>query len=119
MSGGDKVYTFRTELPPGPTFDLTLGLYAGSYPSPLGGIANADFSETVRLSSIETFDSSGNAFDFGAITGASGRIYDATGVHDAAVTGIPEPSTWVLAIGGFAALIGLGAHRRRKACAAA
>ena len=74
-----------------PTFDLTLGLYAGSYPSPLGGIASADFSDTVRLSSIETFDASGHAFNFGSITGASGRIYDATGVHAAVVVALRNP----------------------------
>ena len=72
ISGGDTVYTFRTELPSSPTFDLTLGLYAGSYPSPLGGIANGDFSETVRLSSIATFDAGGNAFNFGSIIGRRG-----------------------------------------------
>ena len=119
VSGSDTVYTFRTELPSSPTFDLTLGLYAGSYPSPLGGIANADFSETVRLSSIETFDASGHAFDFGAITGASGRIYDATGVHAAVVVGAPEPSTWAMMLLGFAGL-GLVSYRstRRRATVA-
>jgi hypothetical protein len=112
VSGSDTVYTFRTEAPSGPTFDLTLGLYAGSYPSPLGGIANADFSETVRLSSIETFDASGHAFDFGSITGASGRIYDATGVHTA-VVGTPEPSTWAMMLLGFAGLGFVSCRRAR------
>jgi PEP-CTERM motif len=103
VSGSDTVYTFRTELPSSPSFDLTLGLYTGSYPSPLGGIANADFSDTVRLSSIETFDASGNVFNFGSITGASRRIYDATGVHTA-VVGVPEPTTWAMMLIGFAGL---------------
>ena len=113
VSGSDTVFTFREELPLSPTFDLTLGLYAGSYPSPLGGIANADFSDTVRLSSIETFDASGHAFDFGSITGASGRIYDATGVHTAVIA-VPEPATWAMTLTGFAGLGWLARPRRRK-----
>ena len=117
VSGSDTVYTFR-EAPLGPTFDLTLGLYVGSYPSPLGGIANADFSETVRLSSIMTFDAGGRAFDFGSITGASGRIYDATGVH-AAIAGVPELSTWAMMMIGFAGLGYAGWRARRRAATAA
>ena len=113
VSGSDTVFTFPIELPSSPTFDLTLGLYAGSYPSPLGGIANADFSDTVRLSSIETFDASGHPFDFGSITGASGRIYDATGVHTA-VAAAPESSTWAMTLTGFAGLGWLARLRRRK-----
>jgi len=119
ISGSDTVYTFRTEAPSGPTFDLTLGLYAGSYPAPLGGIANADFSETVRLSSIETFDASGNAFDFGSITGASGRIYDATGVHAAPVISVPESSTWAMMLLGFAGLSLVSYRSTRRGAAAA
>jgi hypothetical protein len=111
-SGKDTVYTFRTELPSNPTFDLTLGLYAGSYPSPLGGVANVDFSETVRLSSIQTFDASGDIVDFGSITGASGRIYDATGVHIAVVSA-PEPSTWAMMLLGFAGM-GYAGYRRTQ-----
>jgi hypothetical protein len=118
ISGGDTVYTFRTELPSSPSFDLTLGLYAGSYPSPLGGIANGDFSETVRLSSIATFDAGGNAFNFGSIIGASGRIYDATGVHSA-VAGVPESSTWAMMLIGFSGLGYAGWRAQRKAATAA
>lgn len=59
LSGSDTVYTYRTELPDAPDFDLSLSLYVGSYPSPLGGAAIGDFAHTVRLSSIAAFDASG------------------------------------------------------------
>ena len=99
----------------GPTFDLTLALLAASYPS-YGGTADVDFSETARLSSLGFFDAAGNPIAFGTLTGASGRLYDANGVHTAAVGGVPEPTTWALLVGGFA-LVGAMTRRRRRVVA--
>ncbi len=118
ITGGDTVYTFLTELPDAPTFDLTLGLYTASYPTPFGGVANGLFSDTVRLSSFQAYDAARNPINFGTLVGASGRLYDANGVHTAVVGGgtVPEPASWALLIGGFG-VVG-GELRRRRAVGA-
>lgn len=48
------------------------------------------------------------------ITGGS-----VTGLNQSMQSGVPEPSTWVMALLGFAALVGLGVRRRSKAFVAA
>ncbi len=117
LSGAGTVYSFRTDLS-GSTFDLTLALLAASYPSPVnsvspaGGTANDDFAETARLSSLSFFDARGNPLAFGTLTGASGRLYDAAGVHTAPVGGVPEPASWALMIAGFG-LVGSTLRRGR------
>ena len=106
-----------------PTFDLTLAMLSASYPSPFGGVANVDFSETARLSSLSFFDAGGAPIDFGTITGASGRLYDAEGVHMAGgggggggggpVPAMPEPAAWAIMLSGVA-LIAAALRRRRR-----
>ena len=78
----------------------------------MGGTANNDFSETARLSSLSFFDAAGNALAFDTITGASGRLYDAAGVHTAPVGGVPEPATWAMLLIGFGG-VGAAARCRR------
>lgn len=115
VSGGGVVTSFRTDVT-GATFDLTLALLAASYPAD-GQVANNDFSETARLSSLNFFDANGNPIAFGTIVGASGRLYDATGVHTAPVGGTaPEPATWAMVLIGFGA-VGTIARRRRATAA--
>jgi hypothetical protein len=113
VSGTDTVFSFMTEITSGATFDLTLAMLAASYPSPFGGIANVDFSETARLSSLHFFDAAGAALDFGSITGESGRLYDADGVHTVIPGGVPEPASWAMMLAGFGAVGGMMRTRRR------
>lgn len=112
VSGSGTVISFRSEITSGSTFDLTLAMLAASYPSPFGGAADVDFSNTARMSGLRFFDASGAPIAFGSIIGASGRLYDADGVHtvDGAV---PEPGTWALTIAGFA-LVGSAMRRSRR-----
>lgn len=114
VSGSGTVYSFLTDVT-GSTLDLTLAMLAASYPSPFGGVANVDFSETARLSYIRFLDASGAAIDF-SITGASGRVYDADGVHTVGGGGggtVPEPATWAMLVAGFG-VIGTGMRRARR-----
>lgn len=112
LVGTDTVYTFRTEID-GSTFDMTLAMLAASYPSPFGGVANGDFSDTARISSLAFFDAGGAAFDFGSIMGASGRMYDADGVHTVVIPGgVPEPASWTMLLAGFGAIGGAMRGRR-------
>ena len=113
-SGSDTVYSFRTAVAPGGSFDLTLAMLAASYPSPFGGVANVDFSETARLSWLRFYDASGVAIDFGDIIGASGRLYDSNGVHTLIPGGVPEPASWAMMLTGFAAIGGALRSRRSR-----
>ena len=116
ISGSGTVFSLLSDLPVGPTFDLTLGLYAASYPGPFVGVANNDFHNTARLSSLSFYDASRNPIAFGSIVGASGRIYDADGVHTAPVGGVPEPASWAMLLIGFAA-VGISARRSARTLA--
>ena len=110
LSGGGTVTSFRSDVS-GATFDLTLALLTSSFPN-YGGLADNDFSETARLSSLSFFDANGQPIAFGTIVGASGRLYDADGVHTAPTGGVPEPATWAMVLIGFGAV---GAVARRRA----
>jgi hypothetical protein len=111
-SGSGTVFTFLEPITPGASFDLTLGLYAGSFPVPLGGVANDDFSETATLTSIAVYDANMNPLD-ATLTSASGRIYDATGVHSPAM-GVPEAPTWMMLLLSFG-ILGTALRRKRSA----
>ncbi len=114
LSGSGTVTSFRTAIT-GATFDLTLALLASSFPAiasdsfPIN-VADNGFADTSRLTSLRFFDAAGNPIAFGTLTGASGRLYDADGVHTAVVNGVPEPASWALMLVGFA---GLGIRQRR------
>ena len=115
VTGGGTVTSFLSGVG-GTSFDLTLALLTSSFPQAFGGTANNDFSNTARLSSLSFFDAGGHPIAFGTLTGASGRLYDASGVHMATVGGVPEPETWGLMIAGFGLV---GAMRRRVRAPAA
>lgn len=110
LTGSTVAPTFLTPVTLGTGIELDLGLYASSYPGAAVGIANNDFSETARLTSILLLDASNNPITF-SVTGASGTIYDNNGAH--APSAVPEPASWSLMIVGFA-LIG-GSGRRSRA----
>ena len=109
LSGSGVAYSFAHAITLGTSLDLSLGLFAASYPGPFTGIANNDFFSTARISSITLLDAAGRPIDF-SITGASGTIYDATGAHLPAAGGVPEPATWAMMLAGFGAV---GAVLRR------
>lgn len=119
LFGSGTVTSFRTAIT-GATFDLTLALLASSFPAianatnPLNTADNS-FADTSRLTSLSFFDAAGNPIAFGTLTGASGRLYDADGVHTAAVGGVPEPASWALLVIGFG-LVGALSRRRGLAC---
>jgi PEP-CTERM motif len=110
LSGSGDVYSFFTPVTLGTAFDLTVGLYAASYPTAFTGIALNDFFSTARLTSIRAYDVFGNRVAF-SITSASGTVYDETGAHPVVgAPAVPEPSSWLMAVLGFG-MIG-GAIRR-------
>ena len=110
LSGSGIAYSFAHPITLGTSFDLSLGLFAASYPGSFTGVANNDFFSTARISSITILDASGHPIDF-SITGASGTIYDANGAHLPTAGGVPEPGTWAMMLLGFG---GLGAILRRR-----
>jgi len=109
VSGSGVAYSFLTPITAGTAFDLTVGFYAASYPHTL---ADNDWFSTAMLSSIQLFDGSGNPVAF-SITSASGTLYDANGAHPA-VSGVPEPVSWSMMLGGFG-LVGASMRTRRRA----
>jgi len=112
--GSGMAYSFIEQLGSSPTFDLTLGMLSAVYPTHSGGSASLDFSNTAKLASLSFYDANGANINFGTIVGASGRLYDAEGVHLAgAVTPVPEPTTGVMMIGGLG-IAGLFARRRSR-----
>lgn len=111
VSGAAKVFTYIHYLDLSKPFDFKVGLYTAAYTRAGGSISN-DFFHTAKLSGIRVYDERGNPLDV-HFTGLSGTIYDANGVRSA-VAGVPEPSTWALAILGFG-LAGAGLRRRRLA----
>lgn len=99
VSGTGTAFSFLTPITLGQAFDLTLGLYASSYPGLVNGNADNEFS--AQLTSIQIFDATGKPIDV-AITSTSGTLYDASGAHGAPSGGVPEPVTWTML------LLGLG-----------
>ncbi len=113
-SGLGTVFTFVAAITPDTPFDFTLGLYAASYATPFGGGGNDDFLETATLTSVSVFDASMNPLD-ATLTSASGRIYDATGVHSPIIGGgVPEAPTWMMLLLSFG-IIGVTIRRKRSA----
>jgi hypothetical protein len=108
LSGSGTVFSFMTPITLGTNFDLTLALYASSYPGIVNGVEDNDFFSTAKLTSISVFDAAGHPLDV-AITSASGTRYDAFGAHvDASAA--PEAATWAMLLLGFG---GVGAVLRR------
>ncbi len=115
-SGLGTVFTFLEEITPDVPFDLTLGLYTASYPTPFGGGGNNDFLETATLTSISVFDAAMNPLD-ATLTSASGRIYNATGVHSPDIGGgggVPETPTWIMLLLSLG-MVGVTIRRQRSA----
>ena len=110
LGGSGIAYSFAHPITLGASFDLSLGLFAASYPGAFTGVANNDFFSTARISSIALLDAAGHPIDF-SIKGASGTVYDATGAHLPTAVGVPEPGTWAMMLLGFG---GLGAVLRRR-----
>ena len=116
LSGSGIAYSFAHPITLGTNLDLSLGLFAASYPGSFTGVANNDFFSTAKITSITILDAAGRPIDF-SITGASGTIYDANGAHLPTAGGVPEPRTWAMMLLGFG---GLGAVlRSRRAMVAA
>lgn len=119
LSGSGTAYSFAHPITLGTSLDLSLGLFAASYPGSFTGVANNDFFSTAKISRITILDATGHPIDF-SIKGASGTIYDATGAHLPTMGGVPEPGTWAMMLVGLG---GLGAVLRRRrgmtACIAA
>jgi PEP-CTERM motif len=115
LSGSGDVFSFLTPVTLGTAFDLTVGLYAASYPAAFTGSALNDFFSTARLTSIRAYDASGNPVAF-SITSASGTRYDETGAHPViAATTVPEPASWLMMILGTGLIGGLLRRRGRGA----
>jgi hypothetical protein len=110
LSGSGIAYSFAHPIALGTSLDLSLGLFAASYPGSFTGVANNDFFSTAKISSITLRDAAGHPIDF-SITGASGTVYDATGAHLPTAGGVPEPGTWAMMLVGLG---GLGAVLRRR-----
>ncbi|WPB55210.1 PEP-CTERM sorting domain-containing protein [Xylophilus sp. GOD-11R] len=116
IAGSGMAYSFLEQVNGAPTFDLTLAMLTSAFPTHSGGTADIDFSNTARLASLTFYDASRNAIDFGTIVGASGRLYDADGVHLAGVPAVPEPATGAMLLGGLglAGLLGRRRNSRRR-----
>jgi len=115
--GSGMAYSFMEQVGTAPTFDLTLAMLSSAFPTQSNGSASVDFSNTAKLASLSFYDASGKAIDFGTIVGASGRLYDASGVHLAGgISPVPEPATGAMMLGGLG-LAGLFARRRRAGAA--
>lgn len=108
-----NLLVFRIDFRPGATDTVTtfnnpnLATFNGS----TGGVTSApgDYSfTTIRL--LETFVSGSNG-------GSEGQYDDlrfGQTLSDVAPTAVPEPSTWMLGLGGCALLVGLQQRRRRQ-----
>jgi hypothetical protein len=111
VSGAGTVFSYLTPVMLGSNFDLTVGLYASSFPGPFTGIANNDYFSTARLTSILLTDNLGRQIDF-HIIGASGTLYDKFGAHPV-VAAVPEMGSWAMMLIGFG-VVGRVIRRRRQ-----
>jgi hypothetical protein len=109
VSGSGVFDTVALPFTFGSPFDFSLGLFA--YSMPRDGTATSSFASTVLLTGIDVFDAHGSPVaDFSIVSG-SGTLYDADGVHIAAV---PEPTTSALLGIGLLGLLGTRLVRRRR-----